>query len=68
MKDNLLLLFAAVAIAGKPQDQILITFDPAGQVIRSQALAGLSELRAAAADDVRQWSFRPVLRSPNLAC
>jgi TonB family protein len=43
--------------------QVLITFDPAGKVIQSESLTGPGELRPAAADAVRQWSFRPVFRN-----
>ena len=43
--------------------QVLITFDPVGGVIQSEALTGPSELRQAAADAVKQWIYRPPIRN-----
>jgi hypothetical protein len=42
--------------------QVLVTFDLAGKVTRAEALTGPGELRQAAADAVKQWTYRPVIR------
>jgi outer membrane lipoprotein-sorting protein len=43
--------------------QLLIVIDMAGQVSQAEALTGDPTLSQIAADAVRQWSYRPVLRN-----
>jgi len=43
--------------------QVLVTFDLTGKVTRAEALTGPGELRQAATDAVRQWTYRPVIRN-----
>lgn len=42
--------------------EVLVTVDPQGSVANVEALTGPEVLRKPAADAVRQWKFRPVLR------
>src|SRR6267154_638972 len=43
--------------------QVLVTFDLTGKVTRAEALTGSGELRQAATDAVKQWTYRPVIRN-----
>jgi TonB family protein len=43
--------------------QVLVTVGPRGSVERAEALSGPEALRKAAIDTVRQWTYRPVIRS-----
>jgi TonB family protein len=43
--------------------QVLITLDPVGKVIQAEALTGPGELRQAATDALKQWTYRPVIRN-----
>jgi TonB family protein len=43
--------------------QVLITFDLTGKVTQAEALTGQSELRQAAIDAVKQWTYLAVIRN-----
>jgi outer membrane lipoprotein-sorting protein len=42
--------------------QVLVTIDPAGNVVKAEPLNGAEVLRKAAVDAVLHWKFRPVIR------
>jgi TonB family protein len=41
---------------------LLVTIDPAGAVVKAEALTGRGIFRPVAVDTVKQWRFRPVFR------
>jgi TonB family protein len=42
--------------------EVLVTINPGGRVVNTEALTGPQGLRQAALDAVKQWRFRPVIR------
>jgi len=43
--------------------ELLLTIDPAGGVVKAEALTGGEALRKSAVDAVMQWRFHPVIRN-----
>jgi outer membrane lipoprotein-sorting protein len=47
----------------RPEVELLVTVDPAGGVVKAEALSGAEALRKSAIDAVMQWKFHSVIRN-----
>jgi len=52
-----------IAEGARAAVELLVTIDPAGGVVKAEALTGAEPLRKSAVDAVMQWRFHPVIRN-----